>query len=257
MRINNLITIKHKNFEATILKQGAQLLHFQPAGQEKFLWHTDLSHFVEGKPFRGGIPICWPWFGKAQFPAHGFARIMPWELVNRIDDEDAVTLEWRLKDTPKTREIWDHPFELSVWMRLGKSLKMRFSVDTDVETTGALHTYLYTNNLSDVTVDGLGESYTDALRENSLHVSSAKSLSVTCEVDRIYPSALDVSIMSEKERVIALHHQNFSDVVVWNPYKDLPDMTKDSYKKMLCIETARIAKPLKTKDFMSLTCKNK
>ncbi|MBU0631462.1 D-hexose-6-phosphate mutarotase [bacterium] len=253
--MNEMIEIKHKNFEATILKQGAQLIHFQPLGEEKLLWHTDLNYFAEGKAFRGGVPVCWPWFGKAQFPVHGFARIMEWELASRVDEEDDVVLEWKLNDSAKTRAIWDHPFEIRLKMVLGRSLQMELSVDTDTQTTGALHSYFYVNDLDEVKVGGLGEKYLDALDGHALHVSSEPSLTIESEVDRVYVSASDMTTLQENKRTVEIHHQNFSDVVVWNPYKDLPDMEEGSYKKMLCIETARIAKPFEKKDFMGFTCK--
>lgn len=92
------IEIKHPLFNATILKQGAQLIHFQPVGLQPFFWSANLSTYCDGKPFRGGIPICWPWFGKAQTPAHGFARILPWELIDQENKDNGVVLHWRLCD---------------------------------------------------------------------------------------------------------------------------------------------------------------
>ena len=80
MLLIDIIQVERKNFKATILKQGAQIISFESKSGKEILWHTDMSHYQKGKPFRGGIPICWPWFGKAQNPPHGFARIVEWEL---------------------------------------------------------------------------------------------------------------------------------------------------------------------------------
>ena len=74
-------------------------------------------------------------------------------------------------------------------------------------------------------------------------------------MDRIYPSASEITTMTDGKRAVEVQHENFSDVVVWNPYQDLPDMAQDEYKKMLCIETARISRPFKKDDFMGLTCR--
>ncbi len=53
----------------------AQLIDWQPAGQKPCLWLSSESAFKEGVAIRGGIPICWPWFGPVASPSHGFARI--------------------------------------------------------------------------------------------------------------------------------------------------------------------------------------
>jgi len=87
-----LVNIQHRDFNAIILKQGAQLIHFQPTGSNPLFWSAQLSTFEKGRAFRGGIPICWPWFGKSQFPSHGFARIMDWTLSKRIDTDDRIIL---------------------------------------------------------------------------------------------------------------------------------------------------------------------
>jgi len=65
---------------------GAHVTKFQPKGQKPVLFMSAKSMFEPGKPIRGGVPICFPWFGARQDgqpgPAHGFARLVEWELVS-------------------------------------------------------------------------------------------------------------------------------------------------------------------------------
>ena len=50
------------------------------------------SHFVDGKPIRGGVPLIFPWFGpntaNPSLPAHGFARTRRWELAGAETEPD-------------------------------------------------------------------------------------------------------------------------------------------------------------------------
>src|SRR5690242_19293909 len=67
---------------AEIYLHGAQVTGFEKKGQPPLLFLSSHSRFEKGKAIRRGVPICFPWFGpKAGGPAHGFARITEWELV--------------------------------------------------------------------------------------------------------------------------------------------------------------------------------
>jgi len=72
-----VIVVAHPKVHAAVALQGAHLLAWQPEGEEPVLWMSSASAFKEGVAIRGGIPVCWPWFGPAGKPSHGFARNMP------------------------------------------------------------------------------------------------------------------------------------------------------------------------------------
>jgi D-hexose-6-phosphate mutarotase len=71
--------------EALVYLQGAHVAHFQPKGGRAVLWMSAASRFETGKPLRGGVPICFPWFGakagSPEAPLHGYARILPWNVA--------------------------------------------------------------------------------------------------------------------------------------------------------------------------------
>ena len=61
--------------------QGAQVLAWRPDGMPPVLWLSGAAVFQPGKAVRGGIPVCWPWFGdRPGHNAHGFVRTRLWEL---------------------------------------------------------------------------------------------------------------------------------------------------------------------------------
>ena len=87
-----IVVVSHPKVRAAIALQGAHLLSWQPSGQQPVIWLSDKTPFATGKAIRGGVPICWPWFGPAGEPAHGFARNQPWTLTAHDENEDAVML---------------------------------------------------------------------------------------------------------------------------------------------------------------------
>ena len=91
----NLEALEIANDAATavIYRMGAHVTSFIPKGQPDLLFLSQKSEFsTTGKPIRGGIPVCWPWFGPAN-PAlipnattgHGFARQCIWDVVSVRD----------------------------------------------------------------------------------------------------------------------------------------------------------------------------
>jgi glucose-6-phosphate 1-epimerase len=91
----------------TIALHGAQVLGFAPRDDREWLWVSDKALFQVGKALRGGIPICFPWFGPhasgGDFPAHGFARTWLWRLsgVEALDSR-RVRAELELASDPGT-----------------------------------------------------------------------------------------------------------------------------------------------------------
>ena len=57
-----VIVIRHADFSADLAIQGAQLLRFAVQDSE-WLWLSETAEYKTGTSLRGGIPICWPWFG--------------------------------------------------------------------------------------------------------------------------------------------------------------------------------------------------
>ena len=57
------ISIQNQAGRAKICLLGATVMEYQPAGADPVLWTSPNSRFVVGTPIRGGIPVCWPWFG--------------------------------------------------------------------------------------------------------------------------------------------------------------------------------------------------
>lgn len=256
------IEVCHPLFDATIVLQGAQLIYFAPKGEENWLWLSKKAQYKEGVPIRGGIPICWPWFGdakrnppsvveciddKAHDVAHGIARNQLWQLINISERVDSVEFEFSIKK--ECSQLWCaqvKPF-LSIKMykdRLGVYLKNRNEDSQDASISQALHTYLPTTDIRQSQISGLENTlYVDALNQ-WLCFKQQGLVKFTRETDRVYRGALpDIHLRTPTYN---MHIQNTgsNSAVIWNPWikkgKCLSQFSDDSYKNMLCIETANV-----------------
>lgn len=89
----DLIVVDHPQVKASFALQGAHLLSWKPVGEEEVLWLSNNTPFKTGVALRGGVPICWPWFGPAAqqgLPSHGFARNLPWALKAHNEDDASL-----------------------------------------------------------------------------------------------------------------------------------------------------------------------
>ena len=166
-----VIEIMNAQATAVISLQGAHLLSWVPRGEEEVIWLSDDAKFAPAKSVRGGIPICWPWFGAADFereanialPAHGFARTVFWKVIDTQQFESGETqITFQLDTTTlsiNTEEMWQTPTLETYRIVIGKTLSLELTTlnnSSETFTIGqALHTYFSIGDISEVTVLGL------------------------------------------------------------------------------------------------------
>jgi len=251
----DVIVVDHPQVKASFAYQGAHLLSWKPADSEEVLWLSGNTPFKHGVALRGGVPICWPWFGPAAkegLPAHGFARNLPWTLKAHNEDENGVVLTFELQSSDASREYWPHDFTLYARYKLGKTCEIELEAHGEFETYSALHTYFNVGDISAVKVSGLGDRFIDK-------VNGAKEDALTDGVqtfpdrtDRVYlnPEACSVIHDAALNRSIEVIHHHHFNVVGWNPGPALSatmaDMPDDGYKTFVCVESACATKAQKT-----------
>lgn len=244
------IDIQNKYAKAKIALQGAHVFEYQAVDKPALLWLSDAAYFTEGKAIRGGIPLCFPWFGKHKsddaLPQHGFARTALWELVleeELVDGSSHVQL--KLCESSQSLALWNYRFELTLDVYVGEALRVVISVyNTDTrafEVGTAFHTYFQVSNIDDVRIEGLkGAVYYDALTQ-STHTEKG-TLSIHEETDRVYQTHNDTLSFSDAKYSTSIESKGSSSVVVWNPWKEkslaMADMTDDGYESMVCLETS-------------------
>lgn len=244
---------------ASLSLDGGHLLSWQPAGAPEQLYLSPRSEFTLGKAIRGGVPVCFPQFAeRGPLPKHGFARTLPWELVEQQQGKDDALAVLRLRDNGITRALWPHAFELELSVRVGgRTLDIELACDNTgdapLQFTAALHTYLRVADLDAVSVEGLaGLRYFDsikqaeALQRMDLLLTGEKGV---LDLDRIYFGVKDRPLLvTEDRRQVVVRQQGFDDAVIWNPGPDrcakLGDMPPEGWSQMLCVEAASIGRPV-------------
>ncbi len=241
---------------AEVYLHGAHITAFQPKGSEPVLWMSPLAHFQMGKAIRGGVPVIWPWFGPHATddtkPQHGFVRTAEWRVSATSSLHDGSTqLKLGLTDTPSTRELWPHAFELSFTVTVGTELKIeltsRNTGEQDFIAGGALHSYFAIGDVKQMFIDGLSEcEYIDQLDGNKIK-QQCGVVCITQQVDRIYLGEENTCTIHDTvlSRQIQVKNIGSHSSVVWNPWKDkaktLNDFSNEEYRNMVCIEAANAA----------------
>src|SRR5271169_1178283 len=89
---------------------GAQVTSWTPVGREEVFFLSSQSRWEDGRAIRGGVPICFPWFGdKAddpEAPAHGFVRTKSWQLDSIVDTGAAVAVTLSTPSDESTKRWW-------------------------------------------------------------------------------------------------------------------------------------------------------
>ncbi|MBC8943804.1 MULTISPECIES: D-hexose-6-phosphate mutarotase [Xenorhabdus] len=247
-----LIVVSHPKICGAISIQGAHLMAWQPCGEKPVLWLSDNTKLREGTAIRGGIPICWPWFGSLSTPNHGFARILPWEFKAHHENENGVILMFTLQDSAYTKQLWPHEFTLIARFKLGETCEIELESHGDYQVTCALHSYFNVSNIHQIRISGLGHHFIDTVIDREQYTD--EDLIFQGRTDRIYTEPENFSLIRDElwKRTIEIHHYHHSDVVCWNPGAELAssmqDISKEGYKNMACVETARINTPLYSKN---------
>ncbi|MGE5547998.1 MAG: D-hexose-6-phosphate mutarotase [Solirubrobacterales bacterium] len=247
---------------ALISTYAGQVLSYRPAGQaEDVLFVSERAYWAEGKAIKGGIPVCWPWFGPDPEgqgrAAHGFVRNRPWALVGTDDLGDGrVRVRLGLADSAETRAIWPQAFELELWATVGPTLDVELITRnlgaTPFTVTQALHTYLRVGDIRRAEVQGLdGVSYIDKMDGGAVK-TQAGPVTIAGEVDRIYSGVGAELAVADPAlgRTIRIASLGSASAVVWNPWvataAAMGDLDHEDYKRMLCVETTNAGADVRT-----------
>lgn len=239
--------------QATISTYAGQVLSFQPVSAKKdLLFLGEKAYRQAGKAIKGGIPICWPWFGPDPNgkggPGHGMARASQWQ-VTQSQQRDNGDIELRLAFAikPGDYEYWSAPLSLELMVTVGDTLSLAMlttnNSDSAVQLTQGFHTYFAVGAISTVVVNGLGGvSYIDKMNDSAEETQSG-SVSIQDETDRIYHGQIGQLTIDDASlgRRIVIQHKGSASAVVWNPWvetaKAMADLDDDDYQHFICVET--------------------
>lgn len=241
---DGIISLSNSLAECKISLFGANILSYRPKNQEQdVFWLGDLNKFDNVQAVRGGVPVCWPRFAEeklnGELPRHGFARLSNWTVKNIFVDDNKMEVELSL--------IPDQKFNVDVTATL--FIKITDKLEYHLETTNhgnevfnfseALHAYFNIGSLDDVEIQGLiHHNYKNSL--DGKNYTLGEDLRIKGEFDSAFAHHTGtVKIVDAKlNRIISIEKNGSEKTVVWNPNKDLAEMSTGQYKQFVCVEPA-------------------
>lgn len=238
--------------EGRVTDHGAQVVAWRPAGSEPVIWLSRHAVWDPGSAIRGGIPICFPWFGPGRSgemtPAHGFARTAQWTLESASESDGVTRVVHALTHEQASSPRWPFRYRATATVILGKTLHMVLAVDNMDDRTisfeAALHTYLAVGDAPSIVINGLqGARYhdkvtgSDTMQEGPVRIDG--------EVDRVYASTATVEVHDPVlDRTLVIKKSGSASTIVWNPWVEkarmMTDFGDDEWRSMVCVETANV-----------------
>ncbi len=249
------LIIEHKNTQAKVSLYGGQVLSWQPVDEKEVFWLSKNSAFEQGKAIRGGIPLCWPWFGvhpndnENKEGNHGFARGQEWQVDNIDVNEQGVevSLSWQGNNMS---DLWPFACKLTQVLFFGKSfnqvLTMTNLSENDAYYAGALHSYLSVSAPENATITELAKASFDDKLTGKAYAPKPLATPLAngiAPVDRVYHSNEVMTVVDSRwQRTIQLETINTKQWVFWNPGVELAnnmaDIHESGEQEFICLEAA-------------------
>lgn len=213
------------------------------------------AYFEDGRAIRGGIPVCFPWFGalagRSDAPSHGCVRTRAWALDAVEQTAAGVTVTMSTSSDSHTRALWPGDFRIVNRATFGSSLTVALTVvntgSAPFDFEEALHTYYRVGAIDNVLVRGLDDvRYLDALDDNRER-TQADAIGFAAEVDRIYLDTSRPVLIDDRSsaRRLRVSTDASHTTVVWNPWvakaHRLADLGDDEWREFVCVETCNVA----------------
>ena len=236
--------------KARIFLQGAQIDFFEPKGQPPLLWVSSSDDYQPGNGIRGGVPVCWPWFGmhsNPNFPQHGFARTRNWAMHSVKMHDNRVELRFGLTISPEDREYWPHHTKVEVVFNLADTLSISLINtnlgDTEISLTQALHTYFPIGDIHQLSASGFtGAKYIEF--GEGPYAQDGDTVRFDRETDRVYTDLGPVQQLHTPHGTIEVAREHSRSAVLWNPWIEksqrLSRFNHDDYLTMVCLEAANV-----------------
>lgn len=239
---------------ASISLFGGQVMTWQPKqATDPVLWMSPLAKFDAKTAIRGGVPICWPWFGKhpstATAPSHGYARLCAWELDRITSLADGRTEV--VMSLPQSAQSGNHrlaDLSLSARVLIGNSLEVALTTHNksaaQARITEGFHTYFHVSDIVDVQVTGLNDCEYVDLVDNDRRRRQAGAIGFAGEVGRVFVSCGRTCAIEDRRlgRLIRVESTGSQSIAVWNPGLDtaskMADLGSEGWRTMVCVETA-------------------
>jgi len=245
------VTVSNKYADADICLYGAHVTSFRPQNSMDLLWMSPDSSFEVGKPIRGGIPVCFPWFGPhktdSEKPQHGFGRLMYWDVAGTSTLPGGETqVRLQLCSSEETKVYWPHDFCAEMIFTVGQTLVATLKVTNTsakpFEYSCALHSYYSLSAIENITISGLqGVGYYNQLTSEN-GVQEEELLRIEGPLTRHYLNTESPVVIFDHifRRKIKADKSGSKVTTVWNPGEEtcaqIGDLPDDAYETFVCVE---------------------
>lgn len=243
------VALCNKYGVAEVALLGANTLSYRPTGHSPVIFRSGKRDYNRGDAFHGGIPVCWPQFGRLAIPgmaAHGFARIMPFSVRKTEYTEEITEITLGLVSDSETKKLFPADFDLevkiSVSMKLNLYLTTRNTGEKPFAFTAGFHPYFLVGERDSVVVKGL-DNCEYVFAETMARGVQKGDLTMETSRDHVFemPSAVkyEYALIDPKlRRAIAMASAGNSSLVVWNPGPDgkFADLGVGDWRKFVCAE---------------------
>jgi glucose-6-phosphate 1-epimerase len=261
-----ILDVQTEQCTAQVSAYAAQVVSWTPllpgdVGTRPVLFCSPRTAWGGGKAIRGGVPLCFPWFGPRTddprpegrpSPAHGFARTRPW-FVERVAlaDNGRVEVTFLLVSDDETLKQWPYAFEARLTASLGTSLAITLDVtnvdDEFFDYEAALHTYLTVSDVEQVALHGLeGTRFLDKVGGAVDKHHGREPLRFAGETDRVFVGTKQAVVIDDPglARTIRVEKSGSTATVVWNPglvkATAMPDLGGNAWRSFVCVESAQV-----------------
>ena len=241
-----MLLVENRQARAVIALQGAHVMSFQPKGQREMLWISPKTLFESGKPIRGGIPLCLPWFGphsEDKTWLHGFARTRQWTLVGSNTLADGATrLVLELSGDATLCALWPHDFLFHLEIVVGKTLRLEMTVENRGQAPAplafAFHTYFAVPDVAQAVISGLeGTSFIDKT-DNLARKTQQGEFTISAMTDRVYLDVPAKQRIKSEDGAITIESPSRC-AIVWNAWhndKNIGDIGEGNHVGYVCVE---------------------
>ena len=246
------ITIANKYADAEICLYGAQVISFTPLNRMDLLWLSPESRFEIGTPIRGGIPVCFPWFGPhktdSEKPQHGFGRLMNWDVDQTASLPNGETfIKLKLCSSDATKAYWPYDFCAELTIVVGQKLSVALHVTNTsseaFEYSSALHSYFGVSSIENIAIEGLQNAKYHSQLEPGDFVQETPDLKIEKAETRHYYGTKSTCVISDPifRRRVSIEKSGSTNTTVWNPGEEaclkIGDIPDDGYLTFVCLET--------------------
>lgn len=223
-----IIKLETERSSAVVSLQGGRVMSFKTGGEE-LLWSPKSWNHKGDKWCHGGIPLCWPWFGRSgPVPdvTHGFAWRSRFEVRGRKSFAGRSELVLGLKPTEASRKEWPNDFDLEYSIVLTDTLSLNLRTKNTGSKpfilTAGFHPYFFIGDRDRTAITGTdGMKYCDSRLTTEYDSVWKGNMKLTTSFDHVfvepYPTALHKIVDPLLDRRISVSSSGAARLVVWNP----------------------------------------